>query len=494
MAKQTLNTLKQFFKTALKPTQQQFWDWLDSFWHKDDKIPLTSLDGLQDELDKKASKEYIDALASSPIDTAYIDVNGHLIIVMKSTEVIDCGQVLFSDANYLKYADFVTTGGEGKVLAAINADKFSGKTKAEIITELNLLYAAVTHSHSYNSLTDKPSIPSVTGLMVETDFVGDDAPKQVQSAISADFASAANTDVQYNVIHTTYATKTENSTKVDKVTGKGLTPEEYTLAEKNKLAGLDSNHFKGLHLTFAALNAAHPTAVAGDYAEVDAATSGTDVSQYLWDVSDAKWVEKTGGAGSETAATVKTKYESNPDTNAFTDTLKAKLNAFTANFTSELKTAYDAKLAGTKAAIEALLTGVISSHSHAVTKSDVGLGNVPNLAFSGSNTGDQVIQYPLVANAASSGTITLATNTLTQLTTAQNASTFTIAFGAQVANYANEYLVRFVCGAGVPTISYPANIKWVGGVAPTFAANKTYLLSFIYYDANNIDVNYISIG
>src|ERR1035437_9190521 len=59
MAKQTINTLRQWFRTGIKPTQQQFWDWLDSFWHKDDKIPITSLDGLQTELDKKADKDSV---------------------------------------------------------------------------------------------------------------------------------------------------------------------------------------------------------------------------------------------------------------------------------------------------------------------------------------------------------------------------------------------------------------------------------------------------
>src|ERR1035437_5576729 len=59
MAKQTINTLRQWFRTGIKPTQQQFWDWLDSFWHKDDKIPITSLDGLQLELDKQADKDSV---------------------------------------------------------------------------------------------------------------------------------------------------------------------------------------------------------------------------------------------------------------------------------------------------------------------------------------------------------------------------------------------------------------------------------------------------
>ena len=56
MAKQSINTLKQFFKTGLKPSQSNFWDVLDSFFHKDDKIPITSIEGIQSEFDKYAMK------------------------------------------------------------------------------------------------------------------------------------------------------------------------------------------------------------------------------------------------------------------------------------------------------------------------------------------------------------------------------------------------------------------------------------------------------
>jgi hypothetical protein len=35
MSKQSINTLKNWFRTGLKPTQSQFRDWLDSFFHKD---------------------------------------------------------------------------------------------------------------------------------------------------------------------------------------------------------------------------------------------------------------------------------------------------------------------------------------------------------------------------------------------------------------------------------------------------------------------------
>ena len=46
MAKVTLTTIKNWFKTGLRPSQAQFWDTWDSFWHKDQVIPVNMIDGL----------------------------------------------------------------------------------------------------------------------------------------------------------------------------------------------------------------------------------------------------------------------------------------------------------------------------------------------------------------------------------------------------------------------------------------------------------------
>lgn len=47
MAQTPLATIKNWFKTGLKPTQGQFWDTWDSFWHKADTIPQASVAGLE---------------------------------------------------------------------------------------------------------------------------------------------------------------------------------------------------------------------------------------------------------------------------------------------------------------------------------------------------------------------------------------------------------------------------------------------------------------
>ncbi len=110
--------------------------------------------------------------------------------------------------------------------------------------------------------------------------------------------------------------------KVSVVPGKGLSDTNFTQDEKDKLAQLEGAHFKGVHVGLTALQAAHPTAVAGDYAVVD---DGVDILWYQWDAAESEWSVRVGESVEITPAQVKAYYESNPDTNVFTDFEKDKL-------------------------------------------------------------------------------------------------------------------------------------------------------------------------
>lgn len=99
----------------------------------------------------------------------------------------------------------------------------------------------------------------------------------------------------------------------------------YTDAEKTKLAGLESSKFVGQYPDLASLQTAYPTAPVGSYAYVDGG-AGQDVIKYIWDNNDSEWVEQLGDSAEETPATIKAKYESNPDTNAFTDAEQTNLS------------------------------------------------------------------------------------------------------------------------------------------------------------------------
>lgn len=157
---------------------------------------------------------------------------------------------------------------------------------------------------------------------------------------------------------TTNAMGVELDKKVDKVTGKVLSDNNYTTEEKNKLAGLESSKYKGTYTSVTALNTAHPAPEIGSYGHVDPGT-GANVELYIWDNDDTAWI-RSGGSSSLTAAEIKSLYESNPDTNAFNDSEQNKLAGIEAGATAdqtaaEIKTAYESN-ADTNAFTDALKT------------------------------------------------------------------------------------------------------------------------------------------
>ncbi len=204
--------------------------------------------------------------------------------------------------------DLPTPGDIGAATAAQGAAADSAVQPEEL--------SDVATSGAYADLTGKPFIPATPGdIGAATTAQGDLADTAVQPAA---LASALDE-------------------KVDKVVGKQLSTEDYTTAEKTKLAGLDEAHYKGTYVNLAALEAAHPTAAPGDYADVDAGAADP-VLRYIWDDSDSEWVAQAGSADPVTAAQVKTLYESNADTNAFTDSEKSKLAGVAAGATANADT------------------------------------------------------------------------------------------------------------------------------------------------------------
>lgn len=60
------NTIKQWFKRGLKPLQEHFWTWIDSFWHKSDKLPISSIQDLGATLDNKSNVDHIHIQYTTP--------------------------------------------------------------------------------------------------------------------------------------------------------------------------------------------------------------------------------------------------------------------------------------------------------------------------------------------------------------------------------------------------------------------------------------------
>ncbi|MBY8961781.1 hypothetical protein KJK34_03340 [Flavobacterium sp. D11R37] len=61
MAIKDLNTLKEWFSSGKKPKQNNYWDWLDSYWHKDETISQDDIQNLPEALDQKTQKSEFEA-------------------------------------------------------------------------------------------------------------------------------------------------------------------------------------------------------------------------------------------------------------------------------------------------------------------------------------------------------------------------------------------------------------------------------------------------
>lgn len=99
MAIQTLQTIKNWFKTSLKPTQQQFWDTWDSFRHKLEKIPVNDIEGINELIKEsipqipitgdlnKLTKIVYDSEQNIGLTESNITDNGDKIIINSNTEI-----------------------------------------------------------------------------------------------------------------------------------------------------------------------------------------------------------------------------------------------------------------------------------------------------------------------------------------------------------------------------------------------------------------------
>ena len=136
----------------------------------------------------------------------------------------------------------------------------------------------------------------------------------------ADYYTKTQVDAQATVIGARIKTATVPATLKTNLEAVNDT-NFMTDAEKAKLAALDTNRFFGTYANLAAI----PTVGAeeGMYAHIDSGATD-DVHIASWDTNDNKWIDN-GVATAETAAGIKVKYESNADTNVFTDAEKSKL-------------------------------------------------------------------------------------------------------------------------------------------------------------------------
>lgn len=168
-------------------------------------------------------------------------INSALNTAMASKVDIESGKGLssndYTDAEKNKLAGIEAGANKVETLAELTGDA-THRTVTD--TEKATWNAKSNFSGNYNDLTNKPTIPSIAGLATET-YVNTKVAGLVDSAPATldtlnELAAALGDDPNFA---TTVATQIGG--KVDKVDGKGLSTNDYTTTEKNKLAGISES-------------------------------------------------------------------------------------------------------------------------------------------------------------------------------------------------------------------------------------------------------------
>lgn len=85
----SLTDIKNWFRTGLKPTQSQFWNTWDSFWHKDESIPTAKITDLDSQLANIPTSEQLAAIAAlSPVVITVAGAATYSIAAGKFLEVV----------------------------------------------------------------------------------------------------------------------------------------------------------------------------------------------------------------------------------------------------------------------------------------------------------------------------------------------------------------------------------------------------------------------
>lgn len=304
MAIVSLNTIKNWFKTGLKPTQTQFWDAWDSFRHKSDAVPYADIEGLDAVLFEQNNKINALSLPDTVLKTGEIMVNGlNVAIVANGFQW------------RLNQQSFLATPAFSRVMPAATegfkrTDNLEGDDTGNyfIVPGVEDEFAAPAPATTEGRIV-LASIPVFGGAIgaIETSF-----PNEIETPFTViDRANRKGISIWPFTISLwkwVFGIPVYVNVLIDNVTQK------YDVQFPNKPTGTETfamvsdldlkldtsaynQHFRGVYLTEAALIAAHPTATPGDSAQVNE-VGATDVVNYSWDAEENIWVNNgTGGSG-----------------------------------------------------------------------------------------------------------------------------------------------------------------------------------------------------
>lgn len=291
--------------------------------------------------------------------------------------------------------------------------------------------------------------------------------------------------------------------KVDKVSGKQLSTEDFTSALKTKLEGLNNYDDTEIENAIASLQTQFNTLVSGNAS--DAINSFNEIIAFLDGVKDTEDLSSiiasieqqiAGKMDKVTLAKVATSGSYNDLSNkptipsavtestvsgwGFTKNTGTYSKPSTGIPKGDLASAVQTSLGKADTALQSYteqykgtVTKVKINGSEKTPDSN-GVVDLGTIEGGGSSSGNGA--YAEVNHGTSDTTFALTPNTFHVW---DEVSTLTLTLGSEIAGVANEYLFQFTSGATATSLTLPDDIKWANDATPTIVENMIYQVSIL---------------
>ena len=196
-------TLKKWFSNLMKPAQEHFAAWIDSYWHKSESIPMSNIEGL--------SRAIENTVSAKQLLNHINDTNAHRTLFDKKVDKE-----------------------EGK---GLSANDFTNDHKQKLEDLQPTDTSGLLPKGGYDG-TGQHLKEAIDGLQSKME--------QVESTLSVDDTSLDTLQEIVSQVKDNKNLETLLISKVDKEDGKGLSANDFTNEHKDKLEGLQPTDTSGL--------------------------------------------------------------------------------------------------------------------------------------------------------------------------------------------------------------------------------------------------------
>ena len=232
-------TLKKWFSNFMKPVQEHFAEWIDSYWHKSEQIPMSKIDGLSTAIENTVSAKQL----LNHLD----DTNAHHALFEELKRQIQAIQTILQvdDVNLDTLQEIVTELKANTKLQEL-IDKKVNKEDGKGLSTNDF-----TNEHKQKLEGLQPT--DVSGLLPKGGYDG--TGQELKDAIDGLQTKIGQVETTLSVDDTAFDTLQEIVTqvksnknletlltgKVNKEEGKGLSTNDFTNELKQKLEQLPYN-------------------------------------------------------------------------------------------------------------------------------------------------------------------------------------------------------------------------------------------------------------